>query len=142
MRGDRYNLQNENGDCLHATSYRINGKRRRCIPAGDGHSMTISNTRASNLLANTRSRLNSYQLGCGYLQTRTDTRQHLRITLWHESSHYHVRVTHWDSPTHVGWLEWDNAIETWGQAQRSFTQMAEKYGIKARGEGVEVNSKS
>ncbi len=72
---------------------------------------------AAKALANRKPQLNAYQLGCGYLQIREFPELHVRVTLWHESSHYHVRTTYHDHPDKVGWTTWDNALETLTEAR-------------------------
>jgi hypothetical protein len=95
----------------------------------------MTSKRAIKLLSNESPQLNAYQLACGYLQMRTDRRRHLRVTLWHESSHYHVRLTHYESPLDtpisrpVGWIEWDNAIESLAIARKSFARMVRQYHV-------------
>jgi hypothetical protein len=82
---------------------------------------------ATKLLSNRKPQLNTYQLACGYLQTRTNAEKHMCVTLWHESSHYHVRATYFDHPDMTGWVEWEGGIETVTHARLVFRHMVKRW---------------
>lgn len=82
---------------------------------------------ATKLLVNKRAELNAYQLACGYVQAKVNKTKHIKVSLWHESGHYHVRATYCDHPEMVGWLEWSNAIELLQEARAEYRRMVKQY---------------